>query len=120
MDDLITLVITNVPKETCQAKTGHCHDDKSLDKNLAATVDLNVLTGADPGFSFFFWGGAKDCAHITSANPKSLSKFRALMRALEALRGGGGGIDARATVNAVIFAGLIFRVWQHKNIFAGC
>ena len=24
------------------------------------------------------------------------------------------------TINAVIFAGLIFRVWQHKNIFAGC
>ena len=24
------------------------------------------------------------------------------------------------TVNAVNFAGLIFRVWQHKNIFAGC
>ena len=24
------------------------------------------------------------------------------------------------TVNADIFAGLIFRVWQLKNIFAGC
>ena len=26
----------------------------------------------------------------------------------------------QCTVNAVNFAGLIFRVWQHKNIFAGC
>ena len=24
------------------------------------------------------------------------------------------------TVNAIIFAGLIFRVLQHQNLFAGC
>ena len=32
----------------------------------------------------------------------------------------GHGILFQTTVNAVNFAGLIFRVWQHKNIFAGC
>ena len=31
-----------------------------------------------------------------------------------------GEHNAYNTVNADIFAGLIFRVWQLKNIFAGC